>query len=233
MGGSTFAVRGSVRVKGQGEFTLDDIFAGETAGGSAVGYLATPLALLSRTDVARVEIEGIDLRITASERPKTLAIERVWLDSGRVRPGDLVTAKVALRPWRGAEVVRSVPIQIPPNAKGNLTLVVSDATRASLYDTRDLRQVPALDSVPQLIRAFAGLRRNTVMYVRLVLPDHGVQVSGEALPALPPSVLAIVEAGRSGAGATVLRYATAGEWDVPLDGVVVGQRTLSITIDPE
>jgi hypothetical protein len=232
-GGSTFAVNGTVRVKGHGAFVLDDMFAGETAAGSAVGYLATPLALLARSDIARLDVEGIDLRIKASERPRTLSVERVWLDTGRVRPGDTVVARVALRPWRGPEVVRSVPIQIPHNATGSLTLVVADATRTALYDTRDLRQVSALDTVPQLMRAFATMRRNTVMYVRLVDPESGAQVGGEALPSLPPSVMAIVEADRSGAGATPLRYATVGSWDVPLDAVIAGQRTVTVTIESE
>jgi hypothetical protein len=233
IGGSTVGVRGSVRVKGHGAFELNDMFAGETAAGSAVGYVATPLALLARTDIARVEVEGIDLHIAASERPRTLAIERVWLDSARVRAGDTVVARVALRPWRGAEVVRAVPIQVPANAKGALTLVVADATRIAPYDTSDLRQVTAFDTVPQLMRAFASLRRNTVMHVRLVDQEGGAQISGEALPSLPPSVMAVVEADRTGAGAAPLRYATVGAWDIPADGVVVGQRIVTITIESE
>jgi hypothetical protein len=233
IGGATFGVRGSVRVKDHGTFALDDVFAGDTAGGTAAGYVVTPLTLLSRTDLAKLDIDGVELTISSTEFPRTLAVERVWLDSGRVRPGDTVTARVALRPWRGAEIVRSVPITIPANAKGTLTLVVSDATRMATYDTRDLRQVPALDNVPQLMRAFASLRRNNVLYVRLVTQDMGAQVSGEPLTALPPSVLAIVEADRSGAGSTPLRTATAGSWDLPLDGVVVGQRQVTIPVDPD
>ena len=192
-----------------------------------------PLALLSRTDIAALDIEGIDLTISSTERPRTLAIERVWLDSGRVRAGDTVTARVALRPWRGTEVVRSLPIEIPANAKGSLTLVVADANRISAYDTHDLRQIPSMDTVPQLMRAFGSLRRNHVLYVRLVNQDTGAQIGGEALPSLPPSVLGVVEGDRAGAGSATLRTATLGTWDLALDGVVTGQRQVPIAIEPD
>jgi hypothetical protein len=232
IGGATFGVRGTVRVGNHGTFTLDDVFAGESAGGTAAGYVVTPLTLLARTDLAHVEVEGVDLAITSTEWPKTLAIERVWLDTGRVRPGDTVTARIALRPWRGAEIVRSVPIEIPAHTKGALTLVAADATRVAPYDTRDLRQVSALDTVPQLLRAFETLRRNSVLYVRLINQDPGAQISGEALPALPPSVLGVVDGDRAGSGSTPLRNATIGAWDLQLDGAVVGLRQLPITIEP-
>jgi hypothetical protein len=232
IGGATVAVRGQVKVRGHGAFTLDDAFAGESVSGSAMGYLVTPLALLARTDLAAVEIEGVDVTISASERPRTLAVERVWIDAGRVHPGETVNARVALRPWRSAEIVRTVPIQVPHGARGPLTLVVADATRIAPFDSRDLRQAPAVDTVPQLLRLFGSLRRNNVLYVRLVNQEPGMQISGETLPSLPPSVLGIVEADRSGAGATALRSATVGAWDVPVDGVVTGLRQTTITIEP-
>jgi hypothetical protein len=231
IGGATYRVRGRVRVKDRGTFSLDDVFAGDLAGGSAAGYVVTPLALLSRTDLAALTIEGVDLAITVSERPDTLAIERVWLDSARVRPGDTVTAHVALRPWRGPDVVRSIPLQIPANARGPLTLIVADATRVAPYDHRDLRQVSNVDDVAQLLALFDSLRRNSVLYVRLVSQDSGVVVSGQALSSLPPSVLAVMEADRAASGAAALRFATAGSWDVRVSGVVTGIRQVGVTLD--
>ena len=231
MGGATYHVRGQVRVKDRGAFSFDDVFAGDLAAGSAAGYVVTPLAMLARTNLATVAVEGVDMAITVTERPRTLTIERVWLDSARLRPGQMVSAHVALRPWRGTEVTRSIALRIPSNARGSLTLVVADATRIAPYDSRDLRQAPNVSDVPQLVSLFASLRRNSTLYVRLVNQDAGAIVGGQALSSLPPSVLAIVEADRSASGGTPLRLGTPGSWDVGVNGVVVGMRQLTITLE--
>lgn len=232
VGSATYDVRGQVRIKDHGAFTFDDTFAGDAPSGSAAGYIATPLALLSRTPLAEVAVDGVDLSIRAAEQPRTLAVDRVWLDSARVRPGDTVTAHVALRPWRGTEIVRSVPVQVPANARGTLALVVADATRIAPFDSRDLRQVSSLDEVGQLLALFGTMRRNNVLYVRLLSGEPGVTIAGQALTSLPPSVMGIVEAGRPGAGATPLRQSPVGAWDVRMDGAVTGIRQLTFTVDP-
>lgn len=231
IGGATYHVRGQVRVRDHGAFDFDDVFAGDLAGGSAAGYIVTPLAMLARTDLAAITIDGVDLALTATERPRTLAIERVWLDSARIRPGDTVTAHVMLRPWRGAEQTRSIPIRIPPNARGPLTLVVADATRIAPYDYRDLRQAPNVDDVAQLLTLFGALRRNSTLYVRLVNQDGGAVVGGQALSSLPPSVLGVVEADRTASGGTALRTGTTGTWDVRVDGAVTGIRQVTVPLD--
>lgn len=230
-GGATYSVRGEVRLKGHGAFPVEDVFSGDSAAGSAAGYLVTPLALLARTDLAALEVDGIDLAINTTEQPRTIAIERVWLDNPRVRPGDTAIARVALRPWRGATFVRDVPISIPAGARGALTLVVGDATRIAPFDNRDVRQAPQVSEVAQLISLFGSLRRNSVLYVRLLANDAGMSVAGQSLSALPPSVLAIVEADRTGAGATPLRQSTVGAWDIKLDGVAQGLRQVTIPIE--
>jgi len=43
-----------------------------------------------------------------------------------VRPGRTVDLKVVTRSYRGEETLRTVPIDIPPNARGTLSLLVSD-----------------------------------------------------------------------------------------------------------
>lgn len=231
-GGATYDVRGQVRLKGHGGFPMEDVFSGDTAAGAAAGYLVTPLALLSRTSLAALEVEGVDVAVTTSERPRTVAIERVWLDRARVRPRETVLARVALRPWRGAEWIRDVPVRVPANARGALTLVVADAARIAPYDARDVRQAQNVTDVGQLVSLFGKLRRNSTLYVRLLSPDNGVSLGGETLSALPPSVLAIVEADRAGSGATAVRQAAVGAWDVHVDGAVQGIRQLTFTVEP-
>src|SRR5438132_11517623 len=90
-------------------------------------------------DYGKVDLEGLNLTITSTEEPKTAILERVWLDDPRPRAGRSAPLKVLLRTYRGDEVLRTLPIDIPANASGSLSLLVTDGTRLSQIEQRDAR----------------------------------------------------------------------------------------------
>ena len=135
-----------------------------------------------------------------------------------------------LRTHQGQEVVKSVPIQIPANATGTLQLLVADANRLSAEDRRSARGAETQE-VAQLIRTFNRARRSNRLYVRLSSTDEGAVVNGEPLAALPPSVLAVLEADRNSGTYSPLRSATRGEWAIPVDLAITGARQLTIVLD--
>jgi hypothetical protein len=59
----------------------------------------------------------------------------------------------------------------------------------------------------------------------------GAVVKGAAMPALPPSVLAVLEGDQSGSGLRRIQHATLGEWQIQMDYAVSGSRTLSVTVE--
>ncbi len=61
--------------------------------------------------------------------------------------------------------------------------------------------------------------------------DEGAIVNGEPLTALPPSVLAVLEADRNSGTFSPLRTAMRGEWEVPVELAITGSRQLTIAID--
>ena len=75
-------------------------------------------------------------------------------------------------------------------------------------------------------------RRNNTLYVKLLSSDAGAVVKGELLSSLPPSVLAVLEADRSGGSFNPLSSATLGEWEIPTDHAVNGIRTLNVSVSP-
>jgi len=81
-----------------------------------------------------------------------------------------------------------------------------------------------------MIRTLNKSPRNNVLYVRLLGSDAGAVINGERLSALPPSVLAILEADRNGGNFNPLHTATLGEWELATDHAVSGTRTLTITV---
>jgi hypothetical protein len=231
-GVATFSVRGTAQVKGHQPIAIDDVFAGDAPGIGAAAAISGPLSLLLRNERQPVQIEGVDIAIQSSEEPRTASIERVWLDRREPRRGETLGVHVVTRSYRGQERTHTIPIAIPANVPGGqLSLVVSDGTRLAFSEQREFDQPSTSDNVGQLIRAFNRARRNNRIYVKLVSNVAGAIVAGEREPALPPSVLAVIEGAQPNV-ATVkpLDTAIVGEWDVPSDEAITGQRTLALTL---
>jgi hypothetical protein len=231
-GASTFRITGTATIAGHDAVTFDNIFAGDQPSVATATYIAAPVAALLGNDYEKVDIEGLDLTITSSEEPKTATLERVWLDDQRPRAGRTVPLKVLLRTYRGDEQIRTIPIAIPANVSGPLSLLVADGGRLSQIEQRETRASQPR-SVDQMVRLLNRSRRGNVIYVKLLGGEPGAVVKGEPLTALPPSVLGILEADRSGGSFNPLANATLGEWQLATEQDVAGSKTLSFTVSPD
>ena len=230
-GAATFNIKGTMNVKSHGEIKIEDLFSGNSASLNTAGSVMAPLTFLLDNDFEPIHIESVDLAIQSTEQPRTATIERVWLDGVRARAGRTVPLKVLMRTYRGDEVIHNVPLDIPANATGSLTVMVSDGAKLAQWERREVRQPTEPRSVPQLMRALNTTRKNNRIYVRLLASDTGAVVRGEPLSSLPPSVLGVIEADRSTGEFIPLRNATLGEWNLPTEYAVVGSRMLTINIE--
>jgi SpoIVB peptidase S55 len=231
-GAATYTISGKARVKGHSDVAFENLFTGDTSLSGAATYIAGPITMLLANDLEKIQIDGVDITVASAEEPRSATLERVWLDDARPRAGRTSTLKVLTRTYRGEERVRSLPIEIPPHASGSLTLLVSDGTSLTQWEQREARRPMPAQSVAQMIRTFNKSRKNNRLYVRLVSAGPGAIVEGESLPALPPSVLAVLEADRNGGSFVPLRNAVIGEWEIPTDVAVLGSRQLSIAVEP-
>jgi hypothetical protein len=229
-GVATFLVRGTAQVRGHGAVAIDDVFAGDSPAIGAAASVSGPLSLLLRNERQPVQIDGVDLAIQSFEEPRTASIERVWLGTREPRAGATVPVHVVTRSYRGEERTHTIPIRIPAGSSGALSLTVSDGTRLAFSERGEQRPPSISDSVPQLIRAFNEARRNNRIYVKLTRATSGAIVAGEREPALPPSVLAVIEGAQPGVVVQPLTSAVVGEWDVPSDVAITGQRTLPVVV---
>ncbi len=228
-GAATFAVRGSVGVKKHEAIAFNNLFAGDQAAMGAAAYVVAPITYLMGNDYEKVDVEGVNVTFTTTEEPKTAMLERVWLDDPRPRAGRSVPLKVLFRTYRGEEVVRTLPLAIPANASGTLSILVSDGSRLGQSEQRETRS-PQPRSVDQMIKALNKGRRNNTLYVKLLGTDAGAVVNGELLSSLPPSVLGVLEGDRNSGNFNPLHSATIGEWELPTEHAVAGSRTLTITV---
>ena len=231
-GVGTYALRGSASIKNHGDIAFEDLFTGDQPSAGAAASVVAPINFLLRNAFEGIEFEGLNLEIDASEQPRSATLERVWIDGTRTRPGTTVDLKVLLRTYRGEEITKSVPVQIPANARGSVSIMVADATRLSQWEARELQVQPLQTrGVPQLIRLLNDARKNNRLYVRLVTRDGGAVVRGESLAALPSSVLAVMESDRNGGSFRPLQSALLGEWEIVSGHAVVGSRTLTLPLE--
>jgi hypothetical protein len=137
-----------------------------------------------------------------------------------------------LRTYRGEEITKSLPVTIPANARGSVSVMVADGTRMSQWEARELQVQPLqARGLPQMMQVLNSARKNNRLYIRLLGRDGGAVVKGESLAALPPSVIAVMESDRNGGSFRPLQNATLGEWEIATDHAVSGTRTLTLNID--
>jgi hypothetical protein len=231
-GVASYAVHGSAQIKNHAPLAFEDLFSGDQPSVGAAASVVTPINVLLRNSFEDVEIDALTLDIQASEQARSATLERVWLDGTRVKPGSTVNIKVLLRSYRGEEIMKSLALDVPANARGSLSVMVSDGVRLSQWESRELQVQPLQTrGVPQLLQVLNSARRNNRLYVRLITRDGGAIVKGESLAALPPSVLAVMEADRSGGSFRPLQSAVLGQWEIPTDLAVTGSRTLTLPLE--
>jgi SpoIVB peptidase S55 len=231
-GVGSYAVKGSVTVGRHGTLDFDDLFSGDSASTMAAGSVIGPINALLRNAFEDVDLTDVSLDISASEEPRSATIERVWIDTSRPRAGGRVTLRMLLRTFRGEEFTRTQAIEIPATARGSVQVMVSDAPRLAQWEARELPLQPLqARGLPQMLKALNAARRNNRVYVRLLGRDGGALVKGEPLSALPPSVLAVLEADRNSGTFRALDSVVLGEWEVPAEVAVTGTRTLTLTLD--
>ena len=227
-GALSITAHGAVSFGNDGAVAIDDFFTGDNALSLAAAAAAAPVGVAASNEFRAVLPDKIDLEFAVSERQDSTSIERVWLDTTRPRFGATHTLQVLLRNYHGGEETLSIPVTMPAQAGGPLTLLVSDApTLAALEKTEIRPGTPS--SFLELLAQLNTTRHNNRLYIRLLTSSPGAVIGGETLPALPSSVRSVLDADKSIASAPLSR-SVVGAWEQRLPRAVKGSRELTITL---
>jgi hypothetical protein len=232
-GPSTVTLDATVNFTSIPSLRLQDQFADGQPGAMAAGLVGAAISFVMNNEFRRVSLESVTVNLTAKEAQETASIDRAWLErDGPVRPGATVPVKVALRTFRGEEVVVTIPVEVPASTPpGRYAIFVTDGAGLSQAEQREMRQAFVPRSLDQIVRAVNSIRRSTQIYVRLQRFEEGAAVSGTLLPGLPPSMMQVL--GASEGGEPVVRTATTAVWDgeKAVDYSVKGARFLALQIE--
>ncbi len=232
VGSMTLNVReGSViRLEGEKEVELSNVFAGSTAPYYATGTSAFILHLLMNNDWKVPRITGINLILEHDDEPRTARVERVTLDRYRVHPGESVHVSVVIRPFRGPEQTLVEEVTIPPETSpGRLLLHVGNGLE--VMDAEGVDDPVRPRDLDQHIQLINSIRRNDRVHLVALAEDSGAFLGGARLPNLPPSVAGVLTRPRGAAGDTRLRYRGVLQDEIPTDYAVEGLARVAIEVE--
>jgi hypothetical protein len=233
--GTTLHLTGAIDIAGHSSVTLDNLFPPlDSFAPDGLPVASTVQILFQRIFSNQYEtpnIERVTLRMEALPERRQSTIEEAWLDKSEAGPGDTVTVRVQLRPYRGSPVIRDVPITIPPQAvRGSyMQILASDSNtlnRMSVISGSQAR----LESLEQMISVLNRERRNNRLYVTLLGSAPTLVVQDKVMPNVPASQINLLDQRGGPASSLVVRQSAAGEWSLPLDQIVQGSAGISIHI---
>ncbi len=233
---STISLEGRIEIAGHTAVRLQDYFTSmDSPVPDGVPVAARVQALFSKlmgNPYEKPRVESVLLNIKSVPGKHEASIENVWSEQGQVRPGETMTVKVLLRPFRGAPVVREVKVQVPAQAvPGPLRIIVSDA------DSLD-RIEQAFANSPQT--RYSGLeaviaqlnreRRGDRMYVSLRQQGPTLVLDGTPLPDVPPSAANVLQQRKGAGGSFVLGESNIGETSYGMEEAISGQQSLTVSV---
>jgi len=153
---------------------------------------ASPVNFLLNSGFEELVMEKIDIEITAVEQTREATVDKIWQDRLEVDPGEEVHLTVFLRQSDGDTMVKKYPVKIPEEiSPGPLKIVVADGMSLTREDAETGVGEFIPESLQQLIKAINNLKKNDRLYIRLAREQAGAIISGEGMPDLPPSLLAL------------------------------------------
>ncbi len=233
VGALTLRIEGEARFDGIEPLQLDGLYSGPSAiGQMAALNVGALLAFVTQSGSAAPDVDSIDIRIQASDEDRRARSGRAWAQSERVKPGETLALRAAVRLPDGSESIEEfewrVPISTPA---GPLQVTFSDATGLNMLDLPLLLEAGKL-SPNRIVHSLNGLRSNDRLYVRVWRPQRGLRVETARLSSPPASLRAILDTPRGAAGGATAEASTTLEEAVAAsyDAVLEGRQNVQVTI---
>ncbi len=230
----TYRMRGDIRVDGYPDVTLQDMFA-PADGGTPTGVmvamsLGERFSRIYDNPYDKPHVDGVNLEVELLRERRSARLESARTDVTEARPGDDIVIEAVLRPYRGERIVANIPVRIPTSTpKGLLRILVSDGDtldRARRFGMNINRKLDLSSTIALLNKEHV----NTGIYVSLLEANPEAMVEDKVMPALPLSVMNVMDGMRGTQDMVVLGESSVNEASAPTDYVVSGGQVITISI---
>jgi hypothetical protein len=230
-GDASIHLSGRIELADLPPVTIDNLFSGRAAAYDTSGVVATIFHYLYNNEFERIKVEGIKLTLDYSDRLSEAVLVDAWLDKAVAKPGEPFTLSVKLKPRRGKEMVKrlnlSVPVKITP---GDVKIVVGDASSLSAFEREKLKGGIKPTNLDELIRLLSRIKRNNIVYALFSREGESGLLKGKYLPALPPSILAVMGDSEKESGFRRVDSVFINEERIETKYRVLGKRELTLKI---
>ncbi len=230
---TTYHMNGRIHVNGYPDVRLANMFSPVDSQPTAFAVamaLGDHFGRIYDNPFETPKIQGVSLEFDLESDRHSAVLESARTDVTEARPGDEITIEAVLRPYRGERIVRQVPVRIPTSVpKGNLRILVSDAETID----RARRLNPQASQRLDLHSTIALLNKehlNDHLYVSLLEANPQATVEDKVMPAVPLSVMNVMEGMRATQEMVVFGESAVNESSTPVGYVVNGSLVISITI---
>jgi hypothetical protein len=230
----TYKMQGQIRVQGYSPVDLENMYAPMDpripAGLQLALSVGERFSRIFDNPYTTPDVEGVNLNFDLMPERRWARLETARTDVTEARPGDDIVVEALLRPYRGEPILRQLPVKIPTSVgRGKLSILVSDG------DTLDRmrRTMPLLGRKLDLASTIAVLNKehaNNRLYVSLLEPNPQAVVEDKVMPALPLSVINVMEGMRGTQEMVVSGESAVNESSLPLDYVVAGAQIIQVNI---
>jgi hypothetical protein len=195
--------------------------------------LALPVQLASDNPFERVMLKKISGSVVITPEAHEADILSVSLPKLKYRPGETLKAFVRYRPFRSAEGIMPVELQLPHDLKnGKYELTVSDQLSFLEQEqtARPFRfKYESVNDIFSVLRDVTSIHANA-LYIRLLRQTDGIAVGRTAMPLLPSSRRQVLmDAGRS----NITEFVSSAVKIIPTELVMNGSESFEIQIDAE
>lgn len=232
---TTYRLSGKVALDGQPGISISTMLAANEGPAPVpnqlAGWWGDKFNRLFLNPVQIPKLKSVDATVDILPDRREAVIENAWVPSSEVEAGSEVPVKVFVRPYRGDRIERDFTLKIPAGLpKGEHRVLFSDADTLNRMQSAAAMSEPFID-IRQTVSLINQERSNNKLYVSLVEPRPTVFYEDKTLPALPASIMNVMETGRTASRHLQASSESAIEQgSIPFDMLIDGSYSLRITV---
>ena len=186
---------------------------------------------LFENNVTTPNLKQVECVVDLLPDRRIMSVDTAWTPSAEVTAGSEIPVKVYLRPYRGERIEQNITVKIPADLpKGEHRILLSDAVTLNRLQSAAVSSNRYLD-LPEVVSLLNQERDNNRLYVSVVQRRPTYYSEDKTLPALPLSVLNVLQSQKSaGRALTGIAESAEEELSIPFDQMVTGSFSLPIVV---
>ncbi len=226
----TIRYKGIIVAQGFEPIAFENVSSGESYGEVGAEALSV-VALLMNNPYSAVDIASVDFDIRVAPVNTRSTIRTVSLSDSRVKPGQTLAASVVLQSYMSQMFHHSLNITVPADLRpGQYEVTIAGAYEYEKFVRKTAPHKFTAWDLPTLVETLGSLltMRRDRLYMVMSLPADGLAIKRAELPMLPASKAVLLSDDKRTIPAQ--KYGRWIENSVPTDTVVLGGRTIRITV---